>query len=135
MPRLVESVVTGSTSEDGRNAAVLESLLPSAIKMQRDASPTVRSSLATATGELLVFLAGLGGDGGGNVDGPPPSPGRGGGVASSPSLPDNDGSVARGKHVDDTLIPILQKLLQDSDPGVTTASLRAPAQIDANPTD
>jgi len=115
MPRLVESVMLGSTS-DGRNTTVLESLLPLALKIQKDSSPAVRSSLATATGELLIFLVGLGGNPSSNE---PPSPGRG-----NPASPPDE-NIAHKKHVDNTLIPILQKLLQDSDPEVTTASLRA----------
>ncbi|KAL7548477.1 hypothetical protein ACHAWF_011760, partial [Thalassiosira exigua] len=138
MPRLVEAVVVGTSDgeeDDGaaggdgrREIAVLESLLPAALKIQRDASPLVRGSLATATGELLIFLVGLGGEGGGDAGGSagnehPSSPRR---MGSAGSSHDDDGSHRRhSKHVDDTLIPILQRLLQDSDPEVTTASLRA----------
>ncbi|KAL7539881.1 hypothetical protein ACHAXR_009677 [Thalassiosira sp. AJA248-18] len=112
MPRLVESVIVGTSNS--QNVTVLESLLPLALKIQKDASSSVRSSLATATGELLIFLVGLGGAS--NSEGPPMSPGR--------KLTE-DTYKHHKKHVDDTLIPILQKLLQDSDPEVTTASLRA----------
>jgi len=115
MPRLVESVIVGTS--DIRNITVLESLLPLTFKIQKDTSSAVRSSLATATGELLIFLVGLGGSASSN--GFPSSPGR----SSGTSLADD--TIAHKKHVDDTLIPILQKLLQDSDPEVTTASLRA----------
>eukprot|EP00970_Alexandrium_tamarense_P004155 scaffold695_cov196-Alexandrium_tamarense.AAC.17 len=110
MPRLVESVVIGTTT--GHNITVLESLLPQAVKIQKDSSTIVRSALATACGELLVFLVGAD-DRSSNE--PPSSPGRA--AISTPSL--------YKKHVDDTLIPILQKLLQDTNPEVTTASLRA----------
>lgn len=109
MPRLVESVVIGTTK--GQTITVLESLLPQALKIQTDSSPEVRAALATATGDLLIFLVGAED----NTDVAPPSPGR--------------GALARQsqykKYIDDTLIPILQKLLQDSNPEVTTASLRA----------
>lgn len=122
MPRLVETVIVGTSNIQG-SIKVLESLLPLALKMQKDASSLVRSSLATATGELLIFLVGLGG-GGGSASShheAPPSPGQ------PPPSPGGSGTVywEHKKHVDDTLIPILQKLLQDSDPEVTTASLRA----------
>ncbi|KAL7484354.1 hypothetical protein ACHAW6_009992, partial [Cyclotella cf. meneghiniana] len=110
MPRLVESVVVGTSK--GQNITVLESLLPQAFKIQTDPSPEVRSALATATGDLLIFLVGAEDD---NNETAPPSPGRG--ALTTPSV--------YKKYVDDTLIPILQKLLQDPSPEVTTASLRA----------
>ena len=124
MPRLVESVILGTSNSD--NITVLESLLPLAVKIQKDTSPMVRSSLAAATGELLIFLVGLG-SGSTNSNLEPSSPGR---VSPGQPPPSPGGRVSSGhadhkKHVDDTLIPILQKLLQDSDPEVTTASLRA----------
>jgi len=108
-------------------------LMPLALKIQRDSSPLVRSSLATAAGELLVFLVGLGGA---SHDAPSPSsPIRkreGSEAPPSPRSPRREGSYADEtgykrykKHVDDTFIPILQNLLQDPNPEVTTASLRA----------
>jgi len=138
MPRLVESVIIG-TSDNG-NITVLESLLPLAVKLQRDTSAMVRPALAAATGELLIFLVGLGSSGSSSHNNEPPSPGRVGSIEPSspgraeisplqpPPSPGRSGLVLYAehkKHVDDTLIPILQKLLQDSDPEVTTASLRA----------
>ena len=115
MPRLVESVIEGASAD--RNVAVLESLLPQALKIQKDSSVMVRSSLATATGELLVFLVSLGGAGSLS---PPPSPGKG-----NTEVEEVGGYKYYKKHVDETLIPLLQKLLQDSDPDVLSASLRA----------
>lgn len=111
MPRLVESVVVGTTK--GQTITVLESLLPQALKIQTDSSPEVRAALATATGDLLIFLVGA--EDNASSDVTPPSPGRG--ALSNPSQ--------YKKYVDETLIPILQKLLQDPNPEVTTASLRA----------
>jgi hypothetical protein len=109
MPRLVESVVVGTSK--GQTITVLESLLPQALKIQTDPSAEVRAALATATGDLLIFLVGA--EDNNNNDVAPPSPGR----LSNPSQ--------YKKYVDETLIPILQKLLQDSNPEVTTASLRS----------
>lgn len=111
MPRLVQSVILG-TSDSHRSITVLESLLPLALKIQNDTSLMVRSSLAIASGELLIFLVGLEGATISPVESPP-SPGRGGMYTE------------HKQYVDETLIPILQKLLQDSDPEVVTASLRA----------
>ena len=111
MPRLVESVILG-TSDSQPSITVLESLLPLALKIQNDTSSMVRSSLAIASGELLIFLVGLEGATSSPVEAPP-SPGRGGMYTE------------HKQYVDETLIPILQKLLQDSDLEVVTASLRA----------
>ncbi|KAL7492219.1 hypothetical protein ACHAWT_001389 [Skeletonema menzelii] len=129
MPRFAESVILGTA--EGQDSKVLESLMPLALKIQRDPSPLVRSSLATAAGELLIFLVGLGGA----SHDAPSSPLRkreGSEAPPSPRSPRREGSYADEtgykrykKHVDDTFIPILQKLLQDPDPEVTTASLRA----------
>lgn len=112
MPRLVESVVVGTSK--GQTITVLESLLPQALKIQTDSSPEVRAALATATGDLLIFLVGAEDNNACDVI-TPPSPGRG--ALTNPSQ--------YKKYVDETLIPILQKLLQDANPEVTTASLRA----------
>jgi len=129
MPRFAESVILGT--EEDQDSTVLESLMPLALKIQRDSSPIVRSSLATATGELLIFLVGLGGA----SHDAPSSPLRkreGSEAPPSPRSPRREGSYSDEtgykrykKHVDDTFIPILQNLLQDPDPEVTTASLRA----------
>lgn len=65
MPRLVKSVIVGTESESNRDVQtvkVLESLLQLAFRVKDDGSVMVRSSLAMATGELLVFLVGLEGD-------------------------------------------------------------------------
>jgi len=129
MPRFAESVILGT--EEDQDSTVLESLMPLALKIQRDSSPLVRSSLATAAGELLIFLVGLGGA----SHDAPSSPLRkreGSEAPPSPRSPRREGSYSDEtgykrykKHVDDTFIPILQNLLQDPDPEVTTASLRA----------
>ena len=120
MPRLVESVIV-ATLEGGQDSNVLQSLLPLALKIQKDPSPAVRSSLAMATGELLIFLVGLGHGSTASVTDLTSSPARSNSDVSALT----DEHLQYKKHVDDTLIPILQKLLQDSDPEVTTASLRA----------
>lgn len=129
MPRFAESVILGT--EEGQDSIVLESLMPLALKIQKDSSPLVRSSLATASGELLIFLVGLGGA----SHDAPSSPIRkreGNEAPPSPRSPRREGTYADEtgykrykKHVDDTFIPILQNLLQDPNPEVTTASLRA----------
>lgn len=116
VPRLSETVLqsiipgTASSSED----SVLQSLLPATINLQKDKSPMVRISLATCAGELLTLLVGLQ-------------------SAEENRLQhlrvDSDVAVAPNrhfkKHVDDILIPLVQRLLHDSDPEVTSSALRA----------
>ncbi|KAL7454108.1 hypothetical protein ACHAWC_005735 [Mediolabrus comicus] len=128
MPRFTEAVILG-TDED-QESPVVESLMPLALKLQKDPSPFVRSSLATAAGELLIFLVGLGGSASYDAPGSPLRRSLSSGAPPSPRSPRRDADEAVGykrykKHVDDTFIPILQNLLQDPDPEVTTASLRA----------
>ena len=131
MPRFAESVILGT--EEDQDSTVLESLMSLALKIQRDSSPLVRSSLATAAGDLLIFLVGLGGASHDSPSSPlrrresgeaPPSP-RSPRREGEGSSVDETGYKRYKKHVDDTFIPILQNLLQDPNPEVTTASLRA----------
>ena len=125
MPRLVDSVLSGTFSSSASSAAtnVLESLLPLAMKLLKDPSASVRVSLATACGELLTLLVGLTsqeeifqapGDGSGSV-----------GVESSSDSEFLADLRQQKKHIDETLIPLVQKLLHDTDPEVTSAALRA----------
>lgn len=105
---------------------VLESLLPVASKLLKDRSTDVRVSLAAASGELLTLLVGL------------PileetSPGGSDPQSQSMTTVDSensdrgDHSAGKGhkKHIDDALIPLLQTLLHDPEPEVTSAALRA----------
>ena len=125
MPRLVDSVLSGTFSSSASSAAtnVLESLLPLAMKLIKDPSASVRVSLATACGELLTLLVGLTsqeeifqapGDGSGSV-----------GVELSSDSEFLADLRQQKKHIDETLIPLVQKLLHDTDPEVTSAALRA----------
>jgi PDZ domain len=101
VPRLSEIVLL--STKPGEKAAsevsILEALLPTAIKLHKDTSVAVRVALATATGELLTLLVAL----------------------QNRHNHVGDYTV----HVDDRLIPMVQKLLNDPDPEVTSASLRA----------
>ena len=101
VPRLSEIVLL--SSKPGEKAAsevsILEALLPAAIKLQKDTAVTVRVALASAAGELLTLLV---------------------------ALQARHNHVGDYRiHVDDRLIPMVQKLLNDADPEVTSASLRA----------
>ena len=134
IPRLVDSVLSGTMSNNspGASVSVLECLLPVAIKLLKDPSTDVRVSLATSSGELLTLLVGL------------QSHEEISSVASSGNSPSNsessglDGSLRslnmgvldggfkqHKKHIDETLIPLVQRLLHDADPEVTSAALRA----------
>jgi len=115
VPRLVESVLLGTTNEGAPNSVtVLESLLPVAIKLIKDSSTTVRVSLATASGELLTLLVGLQSLEAlsSQVDG----------IVENPNT---SRFVRHKRHIDDTLIPLVQRLLHDKDPEVTSSALRA----------
>jgi len=113
VPRLVESVLMGGGAATRKTSdGVLKSLLPVTIKLQKDSSSSVRISLATASGELLTLLVGLQ-----NLEETSAIDVEGG---------KNDEELKWHKrHIDETLIPLLQKLLHDSDPEVTSAALRA----------
>jgi hypothetical protein len=61
IPRLVESVLAGSSFNTGTrmSVTVLESLLPVALKLLKDSVVDVRVALACAAGELLTLLVGF----------------------------------------------------------------------------
>lgn len=119
VPRLVETVLISSSSgaSPSGGVGVLEALLPLTIKLQKDPGASVRVALATSAGELLTLLVGL----------------QTQEEISSPSQNDSasigsdsvSGFRIHKKHVDQTLIPLLQQLLHDSDPEVTSSALRA----------
>lgn len=112
IPRLAEIVLLDNSNGTGSGVTVLESLLPLAIKLLKDTSVDVRSALATAAGEMLTLLVGFQSCEEVNV------------FEASPICKEKERSSYK-KHIDDTLIPLLQKLLQDSNPEVTSSALRA----------
>jgi len=120
VPRLVKTVLVSSSYLDhlpSDGGSVLDSLLPVSVKLVKDPSPDVRISLATSAGELLMLLVGLESLGGVSL----PT-----GNEPSTNYIDALSSYKRHKkHVDDTLIPLIQKLLNDPDPEVTSSALRA----------
>lgn len=114
VPRLADIVLLSSPPGvvPAGESSVLDALLPAAIKLQKDASSSVRVSLATAAGEMLTLLVGL--------------------QRSDDHLL-RDTAYSSGpvsiryekRHVDERLIPLVQKLLHDADPEVTSSALRA----------
>lgn len=111
VPRLADVVLTSSPPGviPAGESSVLDALIPAAIKLQKDASSSVRIALATSAGELLTLLVALQ---------------RSEGAASE--SPDGRQSIRYEKrHVDERLIPLVQKLLHDADPEVTSSALRA----------
>lgn len=114
VPRLADVVLMSSPPGviPAGESSVLDALVPSAIKLQKDASASVRIALATTAGEMLTLLVALQ-----RSEGPP---------TESP-----DGNPLRRsiryekRHVDERLIPLVQTLLHDSDPEVTSSALRA----------
>lgn len=101
VPRLAEIVLL-STKPGERSpseVSILEALLPAAIKLQNNSAVSVRVALASAAGELLTLLVAL--------------------------QSRQDRTMDYKRHTDERLIPMVQNLLNDSDPEVTSAGLRA----------
>lgn len=105
VPRLFETIVSDISYVPGQNIFVLDSLLPVALKLKKDPIVDVRISLAAAAGELLSILVGI--------------------HVSEETTNVEKGSMKDHKYIDDTLIPLLQELLQDKNAEVTTSALRA----------
>mmetsp|Transcript_17173 Transcript_17173/g.24819 ORF Transcript_17173/g.24819 Transcript_17173/m.24819 type:complete len:546 (+) Transcript_17173:1-1638(+) len=102
-PRLAEIILCIQAEKVSMQpAAMLQTLLPMCEKLKSDPCTKVRIALALASGELLSLLVGLEG------------------TTGSDSKVDDHRKV-----VDESLIPLLQKLLHDEEPEVTSAALRA----------
>lgn len=126
VPRISEIVLLSASPGETAvsEVSILESLIPASIKLQKDQSISVRVALAAAAGELLTLLVAMQSR-----------------ASDFLSLSNHDtyhnqsvvierrqeaDSGKRYKsHVDDRLIPLVQTLLNDSDPEVTSAALRA----------
>ena len=115
VPRLADIVLLSSPPGvvPAGESSILDALLPAAAKLQKDPSSSVRVALATAAGELLTLLVAL------QRSAPPPTTDTEG----NPVAP--VGIRHQKRHVDDRLIPLVQKLLHDADPEVTSSALRA----------
>mmetsp|Transcript_9046 Transcript_9046/g.11111 ORF Transcript_9046/g.11111 Transcript_9046/m.11111 type:complete len:894 (+) Transcript_9046:1-2682(+) len=127
LPRLVESVimistksVSASISQSRQGRGVLEALLPVAIKLLKDPSPGVRVSLATSAGELLTLLVNLD-----NLDIYDGNNDENDARAKLAKQNSKEELKQHKRHIDETLIPLVQRLLHDSDPEVTSAALVA----------
>jgi PDZ domain len=121
VPRLSEIVLMAASPGETASSevSILEALFPAAIKLQKDSCVSVRVALATAAGELLTLLVAMQTR---TSESPP--------AASSIHVEERRlNEIDIGKkykmHVDDRLIPMVQALLNDADPEVTSASLRA----------
>jgi hypothetical protein len=121
VPRLAEIVLLSTPPGEVAvsEVSILEALVPASIRLQKDTVPNVRVALAAAAGELLTLLVALQSraheatvhDSSGN--------------ASERSGADPEAGKQYKKQVDDRLIPLVQVLLNDPDPEVTSAALRA----------
>lgn len=116
VPRLADVVLTSSPPGviPAGESSVLDALVPAAIKLQKDGSTAVRIALATAAGEMLTLMVALQRS------------------ENSPAETTAEGSTAgrrsiryEKRHVDERLIPLVQRLLHDADPEVTSSALRA----------
>jgi hypothetical protein len=115
VPRLADIVLTSTPPGviPAGESSVLDALLPAAIKLQKDASSAVRVALATAAGEMLTLLVGLQRNKPANE------------VQEEASMGYPVSVRYQKRHVDERLIPLVQTLLHDSDPEVTSSALRA----------
>lgn len=115
VPRLADIVLLSSPPGvvPAGESSVLDALLPAAIKLQKDSCASVRVALATAAGEMLTLLVGL------QRQGQPPIKDPSGILGIPISI------RYEKRHVDERLIPLVQRLLHDSDPEVTSSALRA----------
>ena len=117
VPRLAEIVLL--SVQPGHVAvsevSILEALVPASIKLQKDPSPSVRVALAAAAGDLLALLVTLQS----RFD---QTHAR---DFSDSERSDSEGMKKYKRQVDDRLIPLVQALLNDKDPEVTSAALRA----------
>jgi PDZ domain len=126
VPRISEIVLMSASPGETAvsEISILESLVPASIKLQKDQSISVRVSLAAAAGELLTLLVAMqtrasealskaNHDSFGLLNG------------NSERRSENDGGKRYKAHVDDRLIPLVQTLLNDADPEITSAALRA----------
>ena len=117
VPRLAEivllSVAPGDTAVS--EVSVLEGLMPASIKLQVDSSSSVRIALAAAAGDLLGLLVAMQARVAESLSTDP----------SKHHVDPEDALKKYKRQVDDRLIPLLQTLLNDKDPEVTSAALRA----------
>jgi len=129
IPRLIATILE---SEDERSssqelqAETLSSLLHSMSRMLSDTSVGVRVSLATSAGQLLVLISRNDHSGSGVVG----DDERSSFTVSADSSPSRSGSVAVSPHmhfVDESILPLVQRLLHDPDPSVCSNALRAVA--------
>ena len=116
VPRLADVVLLSSPPGviPAGESSVLDALLPAAIKLQKDSSAAVRIALATSAGEMLTLLVGLQ-----RAEEARPKESEENAMAGPSSI------RFQKRHVDERLIPLVQKLLHDSDPEVTSSALRA----------
>jgi hypothetical protein len=118
VPRLAMIVLLSTTPGQAATSemSILEGLVPASIKLQKDPVTSVRVALAASAGELLTLLVAMQS----RVDHELH-------VASSESntVVSDDGDKRYKRQVDERLIPLVQQLLNDADPEVTSAALRA----------
>lgn len=126
VPRISEIVLLSASPGETAvsEVSILESLFPASIKLQKDQSISVRVALATAAGELLTLLVAMQSRATDFL-----SLSNHDTYHNRPAVLERRQEADSGKryksHVDDRLIPLVQTLLNDSDPEVTSAALRA----------
>jgi HEAT repeat protein len=124
VPRLAKIVLL-STSP-GQTAmsevSILDALVPASIRLQKDHVASVRVALAASAGELLTLLVRMQNRADHELLTSP------GGGESSRS--EGEGDRRYKRRVDELLIPLVQQLLNDADPEVTSAALRCDQRLE-----
>jgi len=131
VPRLANIVLLSTSPGESSvsEVSVLEALVPASTKLQKNTSASVRVSLAAAAGELLTLFVALQ-----KRSDDAMSSSTFGERGHSERSHDTEGGRHYKKQVDERLIPLVQKLLNDSDPEVTSAALRAVTNASRRPT-
>jgi len=108
--RLSDIVLLSATPGEAApsEVSVLEALIPASVKLQTDKSVSVRVALAATAGDLLSLLVALQSRAG-----------------ESHEEKTSEENWSYKRHVDERLVPMVQTLLNDSDPEVASSALRA----------
>ena len=115
VPRLAGIVLLSSPpGASVSEVSILEALVPASIRLQSDTVAVVRVALASAAGELLTLLVAL----------------QGQAEETLAPFPESNSGLTEvhrryKRQVDERLVPLVQTLLNDQDPEVTSAALRA----------
>jgi hypothetical protein len=122
VPRLARIVLLSTSPGQTATSetSILEALVPASIKLQKDHVSSVRVALAASAGDLLTLLVSMQNRADREMFMSPT-----GSTGDSSRSIEGEGDRRYKRQVDERLIPLVQQLLNDTDPEVTSAALRA----------